>query len=80
MNPRNTIFIAILSNICYLKIYFQRKNQQKGVWFKKQKYHCVYEYPREPESPVAPNTDLWRPLSDFSNFTGTEFNDIFDYG
>ncbi|GLV44784.1 Cadherin 96Ca [Carabus blaptoides fortunei] len=50
------------------------KNQQKGVWFKKQKYHCVYEYPREPESPVAPSTDLWRPLSDFSNFTDWELD------
>ncbi|KAF5303937.1 hypothetical protein FQA39_LY01722 [Lamprigera yunnana] len=36
--------------------------KQKGVWFKKQKYHCVYEYPREPESPVVNSYDLWQPV------------------
>ncbi|KAK4877002.1 hypothetical protein RN001_009508 [Aquatica leii] len=40
-----------------------KPKKQKGVWFKKQKYHCVYEYPREPESPVVNSYDLWQPVS-----------------
>lgn len=35
--------------------------KSKGVWFKKQKYHCVYEYPKEPESPILQSCDLWQP-------------------
>lgn len=23
------------------------QDQKKSVWFKKQRYHCVYEYPKE---------------------------------
>ncbi|KAF5304433.1 hypothetical protein FQR65_LT07963 [Abscondita terminalis] len=40
-----------------------KQKKQKGVWFKKQKYHCVYEYPREPESPAVNSFDLWQPVS-----------------
>ncbi|XP_023311897.1 uncharacterized protein LOC108913857 isoform X2 [Anoplophora glabripennis] len=50
------------------------KNKSKGVWFKKQKYHCVYEYPREPESPVLQSHDLWKPQLDYSSFTDWEFD------
>ncbi|XP_066257637.1 uncharacterized protein [Euwallacea similis] len=46
----------------------------KGVWFKKQKYHCVYEYPREPESPVLQSHDLWKPQIDYIAFTDWEFD------
>ncbi|XP_066148993.1 uncharacterized protein [Euwallacea fornicatus] len=46
----------------------------KGVWFKKQKYHCVYEYPREPESPVLQSHDLWKPQIDYITFTDWEFD------
>lgn len=37
--------------------------KNRGVSFKKQKYHCVYEYPREPESTVVNNYDLWKDSS-----------------
>ncbi|KAK5642085.1 hypothetical protein RI129_008252 [Pyrocoelia pectoralis] len=40
-----------------------KSKKQKGVWFKKQKYHCVYEYPREPESPIVNSYDLWQPVT-----------------
>ncbi|XP_044259276.1 uncharacterized protein LOC123007849 isoform X2 [Tribolium madens] len=50
------------------------KKKSKGVWFKKQKYHCVYEYPREPESPVLQSFDLWKPQSDFSSFDDWELD------
>ncbi|KAJ8919682.1 hypothetical protein NQ315_006210, partial [Exocentrus adspersus] len=50
------------------------KNKSKGVWFKKQKYHCVYEYPREPESPILQSQDLWKPQLDYSSFTDWEFD------
>ncbi|XP_019769544.2 uncharacterized protein LOC109544010 isoform X2 [Dendroctonus ponderosae] len=48
--------------------------KSKGVWFKKQKYHCVYEYPREPESPVLQSQDLWKPQLDFVAFADWEFD------
>ncbi|KAK9892610.1 hypothetical protein WA026_020990 [Henosepilachna vigintioctopunctata] len=67
------------------------KEEKKGVWFKKQRYHCVYEYPREPESPVLQSFDLWNNTppatsytdwyfdidsgSDFSEFTGSNLQD-----
>ncbi|XP_049818372.1 uncharacterized protein LOC109603335 isoform X2 [Aethina tumida] len=44
------------------------EKKAKGVWFKKQKYHCVYEYPREPDSPVLQSQDLWKPQSDFTDW------------
>ncbi|XP_076263413.1 uncharacterized protein LOC143198196 isoform X4 [Rhynchophorus ferrugineus] len=50
------------------------EHKSKGVWFKKQKYHCVYEYPREPESPVLQSQDLWKAQTDFSPFTEWEFD------
>ncbi|KAB0793142.1 hypothetical protein PPYR_12762 [Photinus pyralis] len=40
-----------------------KSKKRKGVWFKKQKYHCVYEYPREPESPIVNSYDLWQPVT-----------------
>lgn len=42
------------------------KLKGKSVWFKKQKYHCVYEYPREPETPPA--MELWQTITDFTDF------------
>ncbi|XP_050314355.1 uncharacterized protein LOC126748868 isoform X2 [Anthonomus grandis grandis] len=48
----------------------EMKKKPKGVWFKKQKYHCVYEYPREPESPILQSQDLWKPPVDLATFTG----------
>lgn len=40
--------------------------KRKGVWFKKQKYHCIYEYPKEPESPLTQqNYDLWQPAPEY---------------
>ncbi|CAH1129888.1 unnamed protein product [Ceutorhynchus assimilis] len=48
--------------------------QTRGVWFKKQKYHCVYEYPREPESPVLHSQDLWKPQMDYAAFSGASNN------
>ncbi|XP_063919861.1 uncharacterized protein LOC135134908 isoform X2 [Zophobas morio] len=50
------------------------KKKSKGVWFKKQKYHCVYEYPREPESPVLHSYDLWKPQPDYSCFDDWELD------
>ncbi|EEZ99620.2 uncharacterized protein LOC103313170 isoform X2 [Tribolium castaneum] len=50
------------------------KKKAKGVWFKKQKYHCVYEYPREPESPVLHSFDLWKPQPDYSSFDDWELD------
>ncbi|XP_017779012.1 PREDICTED: uncharacterized protein LOC108564462 [Nicrophorus vespilloides] len=35
------------------------RSKGRGVSFKKQKYHCVYEYPREPDSPVIQSYDIW---------------------
>lgn len=46
------------------------EKKTKAVWFKKQKYHCVYEYPREPESPVLQGWDFWKPTQDFSTLAG----------
>ncbi|XP_030751016.1 uncharacterized protein LOC115878607 isoform X2 [Sitophilus oryzae] len=46
----------------------------RGVWFKKQKYHCVYEYPREPESPILQSQDLWKPQPDFAAISDWEFD------
>ncbi|XP_045462798.1 uncharacterized protein LOC123672648 [Harmonia axyridis] len=37
----------------------EKEEKKKGVWFKKQRYHCVYEYPREPDSPILQSFDLW---------------------
>ncbi|XP_012284175.1 uncharacterized protein LOC105701736 isoform X2 [Orussus abietinus] len=40
-------------------------DQKKSVWFKKQLYHCVYEYPKESlatENPVQ-STTAWEPTS-----------------
>lgn len=48
-----------------------KEKKSKGVWFKKQKYHCVYEYPREPESPVLQSYDLWKPTPDYATLSGT---------
>ncbi|KAI4470225.1 serine/threonine-protein kinase lmtk1 [Holotrichia oblita] len=46
-----------------------KDKKSKGVWFKKQKYHCVYEYPREPESPVLQSYDLWKPTPDYATLS-----------
>ncbi|KRT78379.1 hypothetical protein AMK59_7934, partial [Oryctes borbonicus] len=46
-----------------------KEKKSKGVWFKKQKYHCVYEYPREPESPVLQSYDLWKPTPDYATLS-----------
>ncbi|CAH1170022.1 unnamed protein product [Phaedon cochleariae] len=53
-----------------------KKSDEKprGVWFKKQKYHCIYEYPKEPESPVLQSQDLWKPQPDFKSFADWEFD------
>ncbi|XP_014213844.1 intracellular protein transport protein USO1-like isoform X2 [Copidosoma floridanum] len=37
-------------------------DQKKSVWFKKQRYHCVYEYPKETPT-QAPNVPAWEPTS-----------------
>ncbi|XP_074032381.1 uncharacterized protein isoform X3 [Leptinotarsa decemlineata] len=50
------------------------EKKPKGVWFKKQKYHCIYEYPKEPESPVLQSHDLWKPQPDFKSFADWEFD------
>ncbi|CAH0546280.1 unnamed protein product [Brassicogethes aeneus] len=52
----------------------KEEKKTRGVWFKKQKYHCVYEYPREPESPVLQSQDLWKPQSDFTSFGDWDFD------
>ncbi|OXU24143.1 hypothetical protein TSAR_007773 [Trichomalopsis sarcophagae] len=40
-------------------------DQKKSVWFKKQRYHCVYEYPKEtpPIESQSPVTSAWEPTS-----------------
>ena len=48
----------------------RKDKKPKGVWFKKQKYHCVYEYPREPDSPILQSYDLWKQSPNFSLLTG----------
>lgn len=44
--------------------------KSKAVWFKKQKYHCVYEYPKEPEAPILQSYDIWKPTVDFTTLAG----------
>lgn len=46
----------------------REEKKPKGVWFKKQKYHCIYEYPKEPESPVLQTPDAWK-QPEFKVFT-----------
>nr|CAH7759744.1 unnamed protein product [Callosobruchus chinensis] len=52
------------------------EKKSKAVWFKKQKYQCVYEYPKEPDSPVSQTTDLWKPPSqaDYNAFIDWDFD------
>ncbi|XP_058807838.1 uncharacterized protein LOC131673673 isoform X3 [Phymastichus coffea] len=40
-------------------------DQKKSVWFKKQRYHCVYEYPKEtpPTENQSPTIAGWEPTS-----------------
>ncbi|XP_011496834.1 PREDICTED: uncharacterized protein LOC105361376 [Ceratosolen solmsi marchali] len=40
-------------------------DQKKSVWFKKQRYHCVYEYPKEtpPIENQTSTTSVWEPTS-----------------
>nr|XP_012137748.1 PREDICTED: rho-associated protein kinase 2-like [Megachile rotundata] len=40
-------------------------DQKKSVWFKKQRYHCVYEYPKETLTTEAQgeSTTTWEPTS-----------------
>ncbi|XP_011304266.1 uncharacterized protein [Fopius arisanus] len=40
-------------------------DQKKNVWFKKQRYHCVYEYPKETQSSdfPSPAATTWEPTS-----------------
>ncbi|CAD6233401.1 GSCOCG00007175001-RA-CDS [Cotesia congregata] len=40
-------------------------DQKKNVWFKKQRYHCVYEYPKETLVPECQGqaTTTWEPTS-----------------
>jgi len=61
-----------IMNGCSVKHQFEifKQKKSKGVWFKKQKYHCVYEYPKEPDSPVLQSQDLWKPQIDYASFTG----------
>ncbi|KAK0166354.1 hypothetical protein PV328_004780 [Microctonus aethiopoides] len=44
---------------------YKAGDQKKNVWFKKQRYHCVYEYPKE--TPVsdcqAQPTTTWEPTT-----------------
>ncbi|XP_044767099.1 uncharacterized protein LOC123322999 isoform X2 [Coccinella septempunctata] len=62
----------------------EKEEKKKGVWFKKQRYHCVYEYPKEPESPVLQSFDLWNnppPATSYPEWyfdidSNTEFNDF----
>lgn len=42
------------------------QDQKKSVWFKKQRYHCVYEYPKETlstDSQADTTTDSSEPTS-----------------
>lgn len=55
--------------------FFQKKAK---VWFKKQKYHCIYEYPKEPESPILQSQDLWKPQTDFKLYTGKKSFNILE--
>lgn len=52
----------------YVRKMFQKKPK---VWFKKQKYHCIYEYPKEPESPVFQKEVQWH--NDLRTFQGESF-------
>lgn len=52
--------------------------KSKGVWFKKQKYHCVYEYPKEPESPILQSCDLWKPAMNYPGFSGKTITVLFN--
>lgn len=38
--------------------------KKRRVWFKKQKYHCIYEYPREPSDPEDTESNLQDNLRD----------------
>ncbi|XP_063995899.1 rho-associated protein kinase 1-like isoform X2 [Diachasmimorpha longicaudata] len=40
-------------------------DQKKNVWFKKQRYHCVYEYPKETHSSdfPSPAATTWEPTT-----------------
>ncbi|XP_072377014.1 uncharacterized protein [Diabrotica undecimpunctata] len=51
----------------------REEQKPKGVWFKKQKYHCIYEYPKEPESPILSNPDVWK-QPEFKVFTDSPTN------
>ncbi|XP_056647700.1 uncharacterized protein LOC130452439 [Diorhabda sublineata] len=46
----------------------REEKKPKGVWFKKQKYHCIYEYPKEPESPILQTPEAWK-QPEFKVFT-----------
>lgn len=48
-------------------IYFHQRKKSKGVSFKKQKYHCIYEYPKEPESPTVHGYDLWNSMPEYDS-------------
>uniref|UniRef100_A0A161MZL6 Serine-rich adhesin for platelet isoform x4 n=1 Tax=Triatoma infestans TaxID=30076 RepID=A0A161MZL6_TRIIF len=53
------------------------KNEKKKVIFKKEKYQCIYEYPREP-SDDEDSPETWQTPSvafDFSPFTDWELGD-----
>lgn len=41
------------------------QDQKKSVWFKKQRYHCVYEYPKETLSTETQgeSTNTWESTS-----------------
>ncbi|XP_012261877.2 uncharacterized protein LOC105689443 isoform X2 [Athalia rosae] len=43
----------------------QRPDQKKSVWFKKQRYHCVYEYPKEVSTATNQEQAItdWKPTS-----------------
>lgn len=45
------------------------QDQKKSVWFKKQRYHCVYEYPKE-TPPIDNQADVTT-NSEPTSYSGT---------
>ncbi|KAL0278322.1 UNVERIFIED_CONTAM: hypothetical protein PYX00_000172 [Menopon gallinae] len=55
------------------------ENQKRSVWFKKQKYHCIYEYPREPSDSESANNSPQKHFS-YGIDSSDVSNKYFTYG
>ncbi|CAG5092807.1 Protein of unknown function [Cotesia congregata] len=55
----------VWKDLCVNTYCQEELDQKKNVWFKKQRYHCVYEYPKETLVPECQGqaTTTWEPTS-----------------